>query len=263
MLIPFIIVLALLLGCQQSAETRELSLDMAAAGTSIQIAAGDAFTVTLESNITTGYSWSLLEGDESIIQVAGQEYLTPEDESGVGTGSYEVWRFTGIAPGTTNLKLGYMRPWESVAPIETFELAVTVTGSDSAGSQTTAVSSNTATSQANQTQGETMHKLTRQHNGTTQYVNIGEQVELSLPANPTTAYYWSVKNSDPVILEQVSHNYEQTGNPDNDGTGGIETWVFLAAQPGLAKLTLKRTAAGDEADCVDSFEVEIKVDHLP
>jgi len=256
MLIPLIMVLALLLGCQQSIEAQEMSLDKSADGSSLEIAAGESFTVTLESNITTGYCWSLLEGDESIVALVEQEYLAPENEQGIGAGSYEVWRFAGAAAGTTLIRMGYLRPWESVAPIETFTLDVTVTDAGPAGSKTAAAISNA--------QDETeMIELTSRDYGATKHVTAGDQSRLSLPANPTTAYYWSVTEIDPAILEQTGHDYEQTGDPDDDGAGGIESWSFKAAQPGTTLLKLTRTAGDDANDIVDMFEIELVVDPRP
>jgi len=97
-------------------------------GKQITVQTGDIVTVTLVSNPTTGYSWQVMLIDNSIlIQDGGPEYKeSPDAEGLVGTGGTETFRFKAIRAGETSLELGYMRPWESVQPIETFTIKVVV-----------------------------------------------------------------------------------------------------------------------------------------
>ena len=59
------------------------------------------------------------DGDPEYKQSAGSDGL-------VGAGGTETIRFKAVGPGETSLRLGYMRPWESVPPINNFEIQIKV-----------------------------------------------------------------------------------------------------------------------------------------
>jgi inhibitor of cysteine peptidase len=121
----FFLVLALFSGCG----TNGTSLTDADNGKQIIVQSGDTLTLTLVSNPTTGYSWQVLEIDNAVlVQDGDPEYRqSPGAEGLVGAGGTETFRFKAIGSGETSLELGYMRPWESVPPIETFTVTVQVT----------------------------------------------------------------------------------------------------------------------------------------
>ena len=120
----FFLVLALSSGCG----TNGTSLTEADNGKQITLQTGDTLTITLESNLTTGYSWQVMEVDEAVLVQEGEpEYKqSPGSEGLVGAGGTETFRFKAVGTGETKLGLGYMRPWESVPPIETFNVQVAV-----------------------------------------------------------------------------------------------------------------------------------------
>ncbi len=86
---------------------------------------GETFSVTLESNITTGFSWQA-EFDEKSVELIEQKY----DESGaqdrVGAGGADVFKFRALAAGQTVVRFRYARPWESVQPAKTAVYEVTI-----------------------------------------------------------------------------------------------------------------------------------------
>jgi len=120
----FFLTLALFSGCG----TNGTNLTDADNGKQITVTSGDVVTVTLVSNPTTGYSWQVMEIDNAIlVQDGDPEYKqSPGSEGLVGAGGTETFRFKAVGTGETKLGLGYMRPWESVQPIETFSVQVTV-----------------------------------------------------------------------------------------------------------------------------------------
>ena len=120
----FFLVLALFSGCGTNS-THITEVDN---GKQITIKSGDEFTLTLDSNPTTGYSWQVTEIDTTIlVQEGDPEYKQSSGTEGlVGAGGTETFRFKGAGTGAATLELGYMRPWESVPPIETFSLQVIV-----------------------------------------------------------------------------------------------------------------------------------------
>ena len=116
--ISVFLAMALFSGCG----TNGTSLTDADNGKQIIVKSGDVMTVTLVSNPTTGYSWQVMEIDNAILVQDGEpEYKQSSSAEGlVGAGGTETFKFKAIGSGETMLELGYMRPWESVPPIETF-----------------------------------------------------------------------------------------------------------------------------------------------
>jgi inhibitor of cysteine peptidase len=91
---------------------------------------GQVFTVTLESNPSTGYHWEWVAGQESIIEQVGKtEFKQPETGGPplVGAGGWEIFNFKAVSRGQMILKLVYRRPWEEgVDPLKIFLLQVVV-----------------------------------------------------------------------------------------------------------------------------------------
>ena len=99
----------LIMGCSTSEQ----------AGTSdaLQVKVGDTFVIELDSNRTTGYSWTLAETDPTIIEQVSNVYKPRETaDRRVGSGGTEVWTFKAIAPGKITLTFQYARPWENGVP---------------------------------------------------------------------------------------------------------------------------------------------------
>jgi predicted secreted protein len=82
----------------------------------IETAPDREFTLTLESNRTTGYQWQLAKPpDEKIIRLIRNEYRIPKTRL-VGAGGKEVWTFKAVGKGKTEIFLKYVRPWEKNVP---------------------------------------------------------------------------------------------------------------------------------------------------
>jgi len=88
---------------------------------------GEEFTITLDSNPTTGYSWKLPEKfSEGIIKLVNHEFQPPETQR-KGAGGKEIWRFKAVTAGKTTITLDYVRLWEKdkePAKKSTFEITV-------------------------------------------------------------------------------------------------------------------------------------------
>jgi inhibitor of cysteine peptidase len=103
-----------------------LNIDASYSGKQVELSVGELLVVTLESNVTTGYSWTLTGiSDESVLQKTKNEYVAPKTNL-IGASGKEVWTFKALKKGNTTISLGYSRPWESTPPVETFSLTVVV-----------------------------------------------------------------------------------------------------------------------------------------
>lgn len=100
-------------------------LDKNANGETITLSTGEQIQIKLEGNITTGYSWQVMSLEETILAPNGEpEYQSESNLAGAG-GEF-TFTFTAKSPGETHLELGYLRPWEDEAPLETFKITVVV-----------------------------------------------------------------------------------------------------------------------------------------
>lgn len=78
----------------------------------IKVSAGQTFTITLDSNPSTGYKWDLAGAlDEKIVQLVKSEYKPPAEQI-PGRGGKETWTFKATGKGETRIALKYIRPWE-------------------------------------------------------------------------------------------------------------------------------------------------------
>ena len=86
--------------------------------TDIEASVGENFTISLESNQSTGYTWSVgMISDNSQVVVTGMDYDLP-DNGKTGQGGAEVWHLKAVATGTVKLMFYYARSWENEKPVE-------------------------------------------------------------------------------------------------------------------------------------------------
>lgn len=98
-------------------------------GKPIVVDAGQQFTISLDANHTTGYSWELAHPpDGKVAALVSTIYVFPGTKPlPPGAGGTEVWTFAPAGKGETRLTLNYRRPWETnVAPIRTSTFTVAV-----------------------------------------------------------------------------------------------------------------------------------------
>lgn len=128
---PILVVLliALLIAGAGCSGTASLTLTEADNGATIEVAAGTTFTVRLQGNPTTGFTWEAQDLDTRLLRQVGEtEFESSNDQPGlVGAGGTLVLRFTALEPGATTLTLVYHRPWETnVEPADRFTVTVII-----------------------------------------------------------------------------------------------------------------------------------------
>ena len=75
------------------------------------------FSVIVQANPTTGYSWLLRSYDSNLIAPVSRKFYPPTDKKLVGAPGYEKWTFrvksSGfVVPQTASITLLYARSWE-------------------------------------------------------------------------------------------------------------------------------------------------------
>ena len=99
----------------------------------VEVKVGDVFTVALDSNATTGFSWNEQAkiSDGNILKQTDHQYVAPrannDDRPVAGMGGIEEWWFTAGSTGTITVSMSYCRPWQGgEKDVRTFVLTVTV-----------------------------------------------------------------------------------------------------------------------------------------
>ena len=89
---------------------------------------GKSLVINLDSNPTTGYSWSFDISDETVIRFVKSEYT--ETGTGVGAGGRDSFRFIGLSEGTAEINFTYSQQWteDPAANTAQFKIAVDKNG---------------------------------------------------------------------------------------------------------------------------------------
>ncbi len=116
-LILIAVVIAVFLSCKK--EDNAIEADY-------EISVNESFTLNLESNSSTGYSWLWTNRQSvSIVDTINQSY-NQVDTSLIGGAGEELWEFKGIEYGTETIKMEYCRSWEDNSTTQSKEFVVTV-----------------------------------------------------------------------------------------------------------------------------------------
>lgn len=127
-LIGIIVVIGLLVvaGAVLLIRSEPLVITEANAGETIELKVGQEFAVTLEGNLTTGYTWEMVSEQGALVEQVGEAEYESESDL-VGAGGHVTLNFKALNPGNQTLELIYHRPWEvDVAPIDTFTVSMVV-----------------------------------------------------------------------------------------------------------------------------------------
>ena len=203
-------------------------------GKTLKVKVGDVIRVKLKSNRTTGYSWALTgKTDAKVLKSGEVEYKVDEHPAGmVGVGGNDYCTFTALAPGKTEISLGYARPWEKdKEPAQAFKLTVEVEADAKAAPASDAKAAPAVAKEVRLNDGD---------NGKTVKVTVDGTVTLTLESNPTTGFSWTgVDKVDKDILKLERNDYKQNASPAGMvGVGGRDTIVYRALKKGKAKIDL-------------------------
>jgi predicted secreted protein len=81
------------------------------------------FNITLDSNPTTGYSWTV-DFDSRFLKQENESYIGSQPGL-IGSGGQQLFTFTPIRAGNTTVSAVYKRPWENIVADErTFHIIV-------------------------------------------------------------------------------------------------------------------------------------------
>ena len=89
----------------------------------VKLAVGETKEIILDSNPTTGYSWSIIRSDG--LEVIEEFILDDTNGTVCGAGGKQHYRLSAKCPGGYEFMATYHKSWENDA-IETFSLKIDV-----------------------------------------------------------------------------------------------------------------------------------------
>lgn len=86
------------------------------------------FAVSLESNATTGYAWTIDLSAAPAVELLSERFVEPDTDL-VGAPGHQVFELQGVAAATGTIELTYVRSFEPDAdPADSRTIHVTITG---------------------------------------------------------------------------------------------------------------------------------------
>lgn len=112
---------------RQAFEPGEFVLGEQDDGRQVELRQGQALTIRLQGNPSTGYTWVAEETEGAILRQVGEITFEPASDLHGAPGTF-TQRFEAVARGQTDLVLTYRRPWEEGKPARTFSVRVDCLG---------------------------------------------------------------------------------------------------------------------------------------
>ena len=92
----------------------------------LAVKAGQNFDIVLPANASTGYSWQITGTlDSSLIQSMEHNYIA-EQPVIPGSGGMDVWTFSALKPGETEIQFGYFPPGNTTQAEETVIFSISI-----------------------------------------------------------------------------------------------------------------------------------------
>ena len=195
------------------------------------------FSVVLEGNPTTGYSWEVNGFDQSLVKLVGEPiYTTQSPTNIVGAGGKFTFNFLTLGKaGETTIKLVYLRPWESVPPLKEFTLKVKIL------------------------EPEGKIALSDQDSGCAVYLVMPlNELEIALPGNPSAGYSWEIQSCEGAVLK-IEGEPSFKAESELLGAPGIFTLKFVPVSPGQIPLKLIYVKAGESGPPEKEFSLLVGV----
>jgi len=99
-------------------------------GTTVQVANGQTFRITLDANVSTPFRWHLVETpDAGVVRYVTSAYeASPNPERLVGSGGTSIWTFEATGVGTTTIGLASVEINTRPPKQPDFSVTIDVTG---------------------------------------------------------------------------------------------------------------------------------------
>jgi len=90
----------------------------------VRLIPGEAIELTLETNRTTGYSWTASKSGKKKSVKVGKGKYTPPNTTLVGAPGLTTWKITALKPGTVDVNISATPPGGGDAEVSTLKVIV-------------------------------------------------------------------------------------------------------------------------------------------
>jgi predicted secreted protein len=77
----------------------------------IWVKAGQALTLRMCENASTGYTWTSPRYNAKVVRLVGHKFIAPASNGMVGVPGTAVWNFKALKAATSTISLSYDQPW--------------------------------------------------------------------------------------------------------------------------------------------------------
>ncbi|KUM41493.1 protease inhibitor I42 family protein [Pseudomonas sp. EpS/L25] len=118
----------LLAGCSSTPPSGNLILGDDGDCTPLIMRSGQELTLTLPSDPTSGYRWTILQRSDNLKQLGPEVFREQrQDQGGIGSAGQSLWRFRAQGGGTAHLELEARQPWDAqAAPQARFDCRIEI-----------------------------------------------------------------------------------------------------------------------------------------
>ncbi|MXS21894.1 MULTISPECIES: protease inhibitor I42 family protein [Pseudomonas] len=106
----------LMAGCSSTQPSGNLILGDDSDCTPLVMHTGQELTLTLPSDPTSGYRWTILQRSDNLKQLGPEVFRERrQDQGGIGSAGQSLWRFRAQSAGSAQLELQARQPWDAEA----------------------------------------------------------------------------------------------------------------------------------------------------
>ena len=109
---------------QQNAGIIKLTEDNS--GKTLKLSKNQQFLLTLNNKVDGGYRFDKEKYDTLVIRLKKHTENPPAANAGLGHPGQDVWQFTALKKGTTNLNITASRPWNHKASVAVFSIKLVI-----------------------------------------------------------------------------------------------------------------------------------------
>lgn len=100
------------INCGKLDNTKKIKDPLLQENENLEVTKDNTFSITLEANATTGYTWEV-EGESEYLKLLDKKYTaTTSTEGLLGAGDTETFSFKALKLGKIEITFSYVRPWE-------------------------------------------------------------------------------------------------------------------------------------------------------
>ncbi|MFD1888218.1 protease inhibitor I42 family protein [Paenibacillus wenxiniae] len=205
----------------------------------IEVAAGETFTINREELGSNGYSWTYTT-DKGITFVSKSEKAS-KGQDGMTKPTTKTWKFKADKAGTYKVTFNYGPAWKKDAkPAETVIYTIKVSDKKAADQSTVVDKKIEAVA--------------------------GKTFDIKLEQNDSTGYSWTYKADAQLELLKAAEQATASNSKSKDGDAIVgaptnKTWTFKATKPGTYKITFtyeREWEKGDKPAETVVYTVQVK-----